>query len=316
MKTLKSDPEVVYLSSLIYRLLLNAYPNDFQREFGSNMAQVFRDCCLRAFYTRGLAGILSLWSLTLIDYIKSIFEEYSHKGVNMSTLRFIRLSGWAFIFGAAALLTSMSAVVMTSGHGLASDPYNFFSRPLDQFLAILPYIFFPSAMLLLVIGVIGIYFNYGQRVGLLGRTGMSMSIVGCVLSLVMCSIPDGWDGFTRYISGNQIGGYLPWDMAALGSFFVFSGIFIFGIEAVNRHLFLRWNLIPLLAGVLFPLRIILGYFQEATTEGWSRWRLDISMINLPMLIITAFCLIVLGYLLMSDIPQEEQLLTGNPGVVG
>jgi hypothetical protein len=316
MKTLKSDPQVVYFSTLIYRLLLIVYPKDFQREYGSNMMQVFRDCCLRAFYTRNLSGILSLWSLTLIDYIKSVFEEYSQKGMNISTLQFLRLSGWAFILGSGGLLISMSAVMMSSGHGLASNPYNFYSRPIDQLLAILPYIFFPSAMLLLGIGVIGMYLSYGQRVGLLGRIGMSVSIVGCGLSLVMCSIPGGMDGLNIYISGNQIGGYLLWDVAVLGSFFVFTGILIFGIDAVNHHLFPRWNFIPILAGVMFPVRIILGYFQEATTEGWSRWRVDITMINLPMLLITAFGLLVFGYLLMSDATQEEQLVLGNPGAMG
>jgi hypothetical protein len=297
-------------------LLLIAYPKDFQGEYGSIMLQVFRDCCLRAFYTRKLSGIVSLWSLTLIDYIKSVLEEYSQKGMNMSALRFIRLSGLAFILGSGGLLISMSAVMMTSGHGLASNPFNFYSRPVDQLLAMLPYIFFPSAMLLLIIGLIGMYLSYGQRVGLLGRIGMSVSIVGCGLSLVLCSIPGGWDGLTIYITGNQIGGDLLWDVAALGSFFVFAGIFIFGIDDVNHHLFPRWNFIPILAGVMYPVRIILGYFQEATADGWSRWRVDISMINLPMLIITAFGLIVLGYLLMSDATQEQQLVLGKPGTMG
>ena len=67
MNTLKRDPRVVFFSTLMYRLLLITYPKDFQREYASCMAQVFRDCCLRAFHTRGLPGMLSLWSLALID---------------------------------------------------------------------------------------------------------------------------------------------------------------------------------------------------------------------------------------------------------
>ncbi len=316
MDLLKSDPQVVYFSTLIYRLLLITYPKNFQREYGSSMLQVFRDCCLRAFSIQKLPGILSLWSLTLIDYVKSIFEEYRPKGLHMGALRFIRLSGWALVLGSAALLTGMSAVMMTSGHGQASDPNNFFSRPIDQILAVLPYILIPSAMMLLAIGVIGMLLSYGQRAGFMGKLGLMSSMLGCGLSLVVCSMPGGWDGFTLYITGNQIGGYWLWDLAALGMFLAFGGIFIFGIEAANRHLLTRWNFIPILAGVMFPVRILLGYFQEATTEGWSRWRVDISMINLPMLIITAFGLIVLGYLISSGVPPQEQLAMRNPGAVG
>jgi hypothetical protein len=315
MNTLKRDPQVVYISTLIYRLLLITYPKDFQREYASCMAQVFRDCCLRALHLSGFHGMLSMWSLALVDYIESVFEEYTHKGVRMNTLRFIRLSGWAVILGSAAFLTGMFAEVMISGHGLASDPNNFFSRPIDQLLAVLPYILIPSAMLAFAIGIIGIYIRYGLRAGFLSKFGLEMSIVGCGLSLVMGSISGGWDGLTTFIVGNQIGGDWLWNLAALGLFLLFSGIFIFGIDAVNRKLLSRWNFIPILVGVIFPVRILLGYAQEATTVGWSRWRVDISMINLPMLIITFLGLLALGYVLISDALPEEQLVMGNPSTI-
>jgi hypothetical protein len=131
----------------------------------------------------------------------------------------------------------------------------------------------------------------------------------------MWSMPADWYGFSIYFGNNQIGGDWLSNLAALGVFLLFGGIFIFGIDAVKRQLLPHWNFIPLLAGVMYPVRILLGYLQEATTSGWSRWRVDISMINIPMLIITFFNLIALGYLLMSDAPREEKLLVGKPDMI-
>jgi hypothetical protein len=125
MNTLKSDPRVVFFSTLMYRLLLITYPKDFQREYASCMAQVFRDCCLQAFRTHGFPGMLSLWSLALVDYIESAFAAYTRKGVHMNTTRFIRLSGWALILGTATFLASLIVEVQISGHGAAFNPYNY-----------------------------------------------------------------------------------------------------------------------------------------------------------------------------------------------
>jgi hypothetical protein len=57
------------------------------------MVQVFRDCCLRSYRLHGLPGMLNLWIHTLLDYFKSVVEEYMQKGIHMSKSTFIRLSG-------------------------------------------------------------------------------------------------------------------------------------------------------------------------------------------------------------------------------
>lgn len=309
MNPLKSDPQVVYFSTLVYRLLLITYPKDFQREYASHMAQVFRDCCLRAFHTRGLPGMLSLWILALVDYVKSAFEEYTHKGAHLNTKRFIRLSGWALILGTFTFLTSLFVEFLISGHGSAADPNNYYSRPIDQFFALLPNVLIPSTMLLLIIGVMGLYLLYGPRAGLLGKVGLVIGIVGGVLALTTCVAGDSY-GLTLFLLSNQVGGWWLMDLDMLAMFLLFGGIFTFGIDAVKRQLLPHWNFIPILAGALFPLRIMVGYLQEATTEGFYRWRVNIQMINTPILIITSIGLIALGYLLMSDAPREERLVMG------
>jgi hypothetical protein len=309
MNTLKRDPRVVFVSILMYRLLLITYPKDFQREYASSMAQVFRDCCLRAFHSRGLTGMLSLWNLALVDYIKSAFEEYTSKGVHMNTARFIRLCGWALIVGTTTFHTGLRVQMLSSGHGSAFDPYNFYSRPIDKFLAVLPNILIPSAMLLFTIGVMGLYLRYAPRAGLLGKAGLVAGITGGVLALATCLAGDPF-GLTLFLIYNQTGGWWLWDLGMLALFLLFGGIFTFGIDAVKRQLLSRWNFIPIMAGTLIPLRILAGFLQEATTVGFNRWRVDMNMINTLMLIITSIGLMALSYLLMSDAPQEGQLVMG------
>jgi hypothetical protein len=309
MRTSKSDPQAVFFSTLMYRLLLITYPKDFQREYASSMAQVFHDCCLRAFHTRGFLGMLSLWSVTLVDYIESAFVEYTRKGVHMNTSRFIRLGGLALILGTATFLTGLLVEVMILGHGSASNPNNYYSRSIDQFLAVLPYILMPSAMLLLTIGVMGLYLRYGPRASLLGKAGLVAGTAGGVLALATC-IAGGSFGLTQFLLSDHIGGWWLWDLAMVAMCLLMGGIFTFGIDAVKRQLPSRWNFIPILVGVLFPLRILAGYLQETTTEGFSRWRVDLHMIDPLLLIITSVGLMALGYLLMSETHQEKILVIG------
>jgi hypothetical protein len=317
MKTLKSDPQAVYLSGLIYRSLLFAYPKEFQLEFASSMAQVFHDCCLRAFHLGGLNGMVSLWSLTLTDYVKSVFEEHWGKGVKMNTPRFIRLSGWALIIGTVAFLADVITEKLGSGRLISFDPNNYYSRPIDQVLLVLPYILVPSAMLLLTIGMIGVYKLYAPKASLPAKVGLVAGIAGGALAFATCMTPYGTGALTYFLRSNRFGGLWLWNLAALGLFLLFGGFFIFGIDAIKRQLLPRWNFIPILAGALIPVRILLAYLQEATTKGWShQWKLDITMVDPPMLILTAIGLITLGYFLKAKAPQEEQLGMGNPGLIG
>lgn len=315
MNTLKSDPRAVFFSTLMYRLLLVTYPKDFQREYASYMAQAFRDCCLRAFHTGGLPGMIPLWSLTLVDYVESVFKEYTRKGVNMNISRFTRLSGRALILCTCMYLAGLLIEVQISGHGLYSDPYNYYSRPIDHFLAVLPILLISSAMLLFSLGVLGLYQRFSPRASVPGKAGLVASMAGGVLAYATC-ITEGSYGLTHIFFSNQVGGWGLWDLDMLALFLLFGGIFIFGLDAVKRQHLPRWNFIPIIAGVFFPLRILAGYLQEATTEGFSRWNVDMYMINTLVLIITSIGLITLGTLMMSDIPQEEQLVMGKPSTMG
>ena len=102
MNTPLTEPRAVNLSASLYRLLLAKYPSHFRHKYGPHVLQVFRDCCRMAYRTGGLPGIFWLWALTSFDYLQSLIEEHSQRGVHMNKVKFIRLSGWALIVGVFA----------------------------------------------------------------------------------------------------------------------------------------------------------------------------------------------------------------------
>ena len=75
MNTRHAEPPIIAFSVRIYQALLLAYPTRFRQEYGSHMAEVFRDCCLRAFRRGGLNGMTRLWLLTLFDFLSYNFSR-------------------------------------------------------------------------------------------------------------------------------------------------------------------------------------------------------------------------------------------------
>lgn len=73
---------LLLLSSRLYGLLLFIYPPHFRDEYGSHMAQVFRDCCREAYQQSKTFGLLCLWVSALADLIVTALEERlaSHGG--------------------------------------------------------------------------------------------------------------------------------------------------------------------------------------------------------------------------------------------
>ena len=99
-----SDPQLVTLSAVVYKLLLIFYPTRFRQEYGPHMAQVFRDSCLKTYCQSGMSGFVLLWALTLFDWFKTVIEEQTQRGTEMTRTKFIRLSGWALMLAAIFLI--------------------------------------------------------------------------------------------------------------------------------------------------------------------------------------------------------------------
>ncbi|HEX6480521.1 MAG TPA: DUF1835 domain-containing protein [Ktedonobacteraceae bacterium] len=67
---------ILALSERLYRRLLLVYPARFRRQFGSQMTQLFLDCCRAAYEKSGAWGVVRLWLPTLADLITNAIAEH------------------------------------------------------------------------------------------------------------------------------------------------------------------------------------------------------------------------------------------------
>ena len=277
------DPPGVILSSRIYALLLFFYPTPFRREFGPQMAQVFRDCCLKTYRQDGLPGMLSLWVITLFDWFKTVIEEQLQRGTQMSRSKFIRLSGWGLFLSGFSLLfgflaSNMDAVLSRS---LTGREYNRYETISNLLLV--------AGILLLVLGFVGLFLRYGEQVGQTGKITLAAGIFFGLFSLV-----GAW-------AMSAFSGDWAWMVWFLSFTMVFVCLAFFGVLTIQRKLLPRWNTLPLLAGLGIPLFVLASVIWEQINEGWVEFDNSVGLI---IIIITAVSIGLLGFTLQGDPPQE------------
>jgi len=76
---------VVSGSERLYRALLAAYPKEFRRAYGREMAQVFRSMCREEFVSGGSGGLVRLWVRTLLDLLATALAERIKQALGIST---------------------------------------------------------------------------------------------------------------------------------------------------------------------------------------------------------------------------------------
>ena len=90
---MEDSPRALAFSNRLYQWLLLLYPAGFRREYGAQMAQVYRDECRHVQQQAGAAGIARLWFRLLPDLVGTVFAEYLWEVLNMSIEKFLRGSG-------------------------------------------------------------------------------------------------------------------------------------------------------------------------------------------------------------------------------
>lgn len=275
MKTNSKDPSAVSFSISLYSLLLATYPSGFRHEYGPHMAQVFRDYTLRSYRLNGLPGLLDLWIHTLLDYVKSVIEEYLQKGIHMSKQKFIRLSGWALLLGAITFLVGWLIDLRLSQ---PYDPRNFLSEPIDLYLEYATMVLIPGSLLFFMVGMVGLYLRYRDEINGLGNGGLIVGIFGGVLSFA---------GSILFATDSE----LSWGIFFTGFMLYFLGLAIFGIATLRDTPLPRWKALPLLTGIWFPLLVIVTNGKD-----WG----DMVVIDFVVYALTAIGLAGMGYLLQSD----------------
>ena len=90
------------ISERAYGVLLLAYPREFRREYGAQMAQAFEDLCREERRRGGAFGLAGLWVRTFLDLAATAFVERS------GAMR------WKFLMPLALVLGLLIALVDSS----------------------------------------------------------------------------------------------------------------------------------------------------------------------------------------------------------
>ena len=289
-KPLPSDPFLVSLSASMYRVLLAFYPARFKRDYGSHMAQVFRDICLKTYRQSGLWGIFSLWTLTLLDWFKTVIEEQMNRGTEMTRTKFIRLSGWAMVLAAVILLLSflpeadqiLDGLYQTFGQPTTAAQHELFQSITAGMRSLL----FPAAILFITLGLFGLYIRYGVQTGNNAKMSLGMGIAGGVVSLAISA------GIIMGIQNVR-------PLMNISMAFMFAGLFVFGLAALRSRPMPRGNGLPALAGFWWPFLVIQAYvypqFIQRLGPQVPIW------FSFTIFSLMSIGLATLGYVLQADI---------------
>ena len=279
-----ADPLIIVFSVKTYKVLLAAYPAKFRNEYGPHMAQVFLDCCLRAFRQNGTIGMLGLWALTLFDFLRSLIEEYLQKETFMTKTKFIRLSGWTLMLGAITFFVSTLSALVES---------NFY----DPYMRLNIFVFYNTGLvlalwistILLAVGELGLRERYGAQVGFSGKSFLLigaiagpaigfLGVIGAVAKVIM------WAEFLLY-AGNVV---------------LLACLTIFGISVLRTKPLPRWNGLPLIAGLWFPM--LLPSMMLANANG-APGSLILNVAK-GVLLLQSIALFMLGYMLQANVSEE------------
>ena len=104
---MQPTPKLVAVSERIYRTLLHLYPEPHRREFGDQMAQLFRDQCRDAWRMGHQAGILKLWMRTLPDLGKTCVIEQLSKIERNNVMKYLNSKSSPTLLLAVGLLLAL-----------------------------------------------------------------------------------------------------------------------------------------------------------------------------------------------------------------
>jgi len=280
------DVPMIVFSVKFYEWLLVAYPARFRKEYGSQMVEVFRDCCLRAFRQGGMNGMTSLWAITLLDLIRSLITEYLHKETSMTRPKFIRLSGWALMTGAAAFLPFLITSMLWATR-YESIVVGWYGLDLMASFGLI------YGSILLPIGMLGLRARYGTEVGELGK---GILLAGALGGGILVSI---WLYSMKYPPEDF---YLIWGLFIVSLALQFLSLLLFGAVALVRKPLPRGNGLPLTAGLVLPLFVKLyDVMARVRFPADNLYFLQLSLIGF---IIMTIALIRLGYILQASESYE------------
>ncbi len=211
------------VSDRLYNLFLLAYPAPFRREYGAQMAQVFRDECRDTLRQTGSAGLMGLWLGTLIDLVKTAFAEHIWEVFHMPIEKLRRGSGLAAILSGALWIL------------LFQSDWNLVSGLFSGILFIVILVLFAYALA-------GLY----QRLPMNTITRLSFlvafaGIIWTAGGAVFVLVADSW-----------------WGLFITGFWVLAFGLVLVGIVTLAAGALSRWSFLPVLIGALLYGVILSG----------------------------------------------------------
>jgi len=228
----------VRFSVRIYKVLLSAYPAEFQKQYGSDMLQVFQDHCLHSFRANGTDGMISLWGVTLIDFIQSLVTEHIQKEIYMTKSKWIRLSGWLLVAGAIGFLFWLFPVAFhTTTFSFYISDFLLRHPSLDMVFIFGNHV----APILIGLGLLGLYVQYGELTGANKYILLFGALAGISTFLATGLIQILTLGFSTMRIAHLY-------TSLGGVFFMFLCLAIFGIQMLIKRPRPKWNGLELIAG--------------------------------------------------------------------
>ena len=151
-------------------------------------------------------------------------------------------------------------------------------------------IFFVITPILLMVGILGLRTRYGEEVGWFGKNILLLGVIvgpaSDILGYIIAAFEFDWGGLL-FISGPTV----PLVCIAL-----------FGVAALRSKPLPRWNSLPFLAGIWYPIPFFFFLLTGITTGIWLEWFYNI--VTQVMVLIQFVTLFLLGFILQGDMPEE------------
>ena len=190
----------------------------------------------------------------------------------MSKSQLIKFSGWAFILGAFAFITILSgSSVQILGSVISS--------------------------ILLAVGMSGLRARYGERAGNFGRNILLLGPGGPILLVIFIVM-----GLSVNVPVAQVEEGL-WILIFVGPAISLLGLTLFGLVALRSKPMPRWNWLPALAGIWYPVLYFFAAGYLFIHHGV--YPLDVAIQILQIIVLIQFlALCVFGAVVASDRTQE------------
>ena len=181
----------------------------------------------------------------------------------------IQMTGWAFIWGGIGL-----ALIIVIAVALGASAW----YPITSILTLM-------CLPLLAIGMLGLRSRFGDKAGGLGK---NMLLVGAILGPIT--------GITGFLLQNVSE---LWTLIFIGPIILFVGLALFGLVGMFKKPLPRWNILPIIAGLWFPLKFIV-----IMIVGFTIGNSSLSIADAVFGILQIAALVALGLMLKSDVPDE------------